>query len=61
MSISSEIALCLQNNGSTCRVHPIDLGPEFVPHGDLRSLYRLTGLNREAILKYVCEVLHHED
>ena len=59
--ISSEIALCLQNNGSACRVHPIDLGPEFVPHGDMRSLYRLTGLDREAIVKYVCEVLHHED
>ena len=38
----------------------IDLGPDFVPHGDQNSLYKHTGLDAGSIQKFVCEVLHNE-
>ena len=41
-------------------VHGIDLGADFVPHGDQASLYKLTGLDAGSITDFVCEVLHHE-
>ena len=43
------------------QVHGIDLGGDFVPHGDQNSLYKLTGLDAGSITKFVCEVLHHEE
>ncbi len=58
--ISGDIALILQENGMDCRVHPINLGRDFIPHGDLRSLYKRTGLDRNSIYDYVREVLSHE-
>ena len=42
------------------RVYGIDLGADFVPHGDQNSLYKFTGLDAGSITKFVCEVLHHE-
>ena len=59
--ISSEIALTLKEQGIDCAVHAIDLGRNFTPHGDTRSLYRLTGLDRDAIVNTVREVLQHEN
>ena len=59
--ISGEVALCLRQQGLDCHVHAIDLGREFIPHGDTRSLYRLTGLDNGAIYDYVREVLSHEN
>ena len=41
-------------------VHGIDLGADFVPHGDQDSLYKFTGLDAGSITDFVCEVLHHE-
>ena len=41
-------------------VHGIDLGADFVPHGDQNSLYQFTGLDAGSITNFVCEVLHHE-
>ena len=41
-------------------VHGIDLGADFVPHGDQNSLYKYTGLDAGSITNFVCEVLHHE-
>ncbi len=41
-------------------VRGIDLGTEFIPHGDQASLYRLTGLDADSITHFVCEVVHHE-
>ena len=51
-------ALAWQLSG--IRVHAIDLGADFVPHGDMNSLYKLSGLDTGSITKFVCEVLHHE-
>ena len=59
--ISGEIALTLRNNGSDCVVHPMDLGSSFVPHGSMRSLYELTGIDRISICKSVEEVLGYEN
>ena len=42
------------------KVHGIDLGADFVPHGDQNSLYQSAGLDAGSITKFVCEVLHHE-
>ena len=43
------------------RVHGIDLGPDFVPHGDMASLYQLAGLDADSITNFVCEVVHNEE
>ncbi len=43
------------------RVHGIDLGAGFVPHGDQKSLYRSTGLDAGSITEFVCEVVHNEE
>jgi len=59
--ISGEISLVLRENGYTGTVHAIDLGEAFVPHGNLRSLYELTGIDRVGISKSVQEVLSHEN
>ena len=59
--ISGDIALCLQARGLDCRVHAIDLGSDFVPHGDIRNLYQQTGIDNGSIYNYVREVLRHEN
>ncbi len=41
-------------------VHGIDLGPDFVPHGDQASLHRLAGLDADSIAKFVSEVVRRE-
>jgi 1-deoxy-D-xylulose-5-phosphate synthase len=43
------------------KVHGIDLGAEFVPHGDQNSLYQFTGLDAGSITNFVCEVVHNEE
>ena len=42
------------------RVHGIDLGADFLPHGDQNSLYKFTGLDAGSITDFVCEVVHNE-
>ena len=59
--ISGEISLVLKSQGIDCTVHALDLGCEFTPHGDTNSLYCLTGLDRDAIVNSVREVLRHEN
>ena len=39
------------------KIHGIDLGADFVPHGDQNSLYKFTGLDAASITNFVCEVL----
>jgi len=54
--ITEELAWYLTDH----RVRGIDLGYNFVPHGDQESLYKHTGLDAGSITKYICEVLHNE-
>ena len=58
--ICAEIALLLQDTGDY-HVHGLDLGNDFVPHGDTANLYRLTGIDSQSIFKTVREVLTHEN
>jgi len=40
-----------------CRIHGIDLGRDFVPHGSLKELYQRCGLDSDSITAYVRKVL----
>ena len=40
-----------------CRVYGLDLGKQFVPHGDLNSLYSHYGLDGQSIARFTEEVL----
>ena len=59
--IKEAIAWTLSQYHVDCKVHGIDLGREFIPHGDTKSLYCLTGLDNGSIYDYVREVLSHEN
>ena len=59
--ISHEISLILNQRCPDCCVHAIDLGNQFVTHGDTASLYRLTGIDHESIANSVREVLRNEN
>ena len=41
-------------------VYGMDLGPDFVPHGNQKLLYKHCGLDEESIVRYVKEVLRRE-
>ena len=56
--IREELAWQLQHLKPEIRVDGIDLGHQFVTHGDLNSLYRHYGLDAASIANYVQEVRH---
>ena len=43
-----------------CGVYGMDLGADFVPHGNQKLLYKHCGLDSESIVRYVKEILRHE-
>lgn len=51
--IREALAWALRQKKPDCRVDGIDLGHNFVTHGDLDSLYRHYGLDRESIANFV--------
>ena len=59
--MKENLAWKLRQAGADCRIHGIDLGTEFVAHGDNASLYKQTGTDHESIAAKVREVLKHED
>ncbi len=59
--IKESIAWAMAEFAPNCKIHGIDLGENFVPHGDPVSLYHLTGLDADSIANYVREVLSHEE
>jgi len=59
--ISEAIAMCLQKKNLSCKVHALDLGKDFVPHGHINCLYRKVGIDGDSIAGYVSEVLVHEN
>ena len=58
--IREALAWELQNSNSGIRVFGMDLGRGFVTHGSLEKLYKHCGLDAEAIIKRVKEVLRLE-
>ena len=59
--ISETITMCLQKQNISCKVHALDLGHDFVPHGHTSGLYKQTGLDSDSIAGYIGEVLLHEN
>ena len=59
--ISDEISMILNQRECNHRIHAIDLGNQFVTHGDTVSLYRMTGVDHESIANTVREVLRNEN
>ena len=59
--ISETITMCLQKQNISCKVHALDLGLDFVPHGHTSGLYKQTGLDCDSITDYISEVLLHEN
>ena len=44
-----------------CTVYGVDLGADFVPHGNQKLLYKHCGLDEASIARFVKEVLSHEN
>ena len=44
-----------------CIVYGMDLGADFVPHGNQKLLYKHCGLDEASIARFVKEVLSHEN
>ena len=58
--IAEGLACALHERVPGCTVAIRDLGYEFMPHGDMGSLYNFAGLDADSVTKLVCEVLHDE-
>ena len=59
--ISEAVAMNLQMYNKSCKVHRLDLGCDFIPHGSTNNLYRKTGLDSDSIADYMRGALLHED
>ena len=57
--VKEHIAWVLRRENS--RIDGVDLGSGYVIHGDMKSLYKHTGLDAASIADYVREVLRHEN
>ena len=55
--IKEALAWELHKENPHCRVFGIDLGPDFVTHGNLKQLYQCCGLDAQSIAHYTKEVL----
>ncbi len=58
--IRQELAYDLRRLDPRCRIDGIDLGREFVPHGDQKKLYQRCGLDADSIACFVKKGLAHE-
>ena len=58
--IKESLAWELRSLCPDCRVYGIDLGTDFVPHGDQKKLYALCGLDTASIVKFVTGVAANE-
>ena len=55
--IKESVAWALRNVAPECRIYGIDLGADFVTHGNQKLLYESTGLDAVSIAAYTKEVL----
>ena len=58
--IKEAVAWAVHETQPQRRVYGMDCGNEFVPHGDLKQLHQLLGLDPESIENKVREVLSNE-
>ena len=59
--IREKVAWMLSREGNNHRVFGLDLGQEYVTHGNVNALYAHHGLDANSIAKYVKEVLKVEN
>ena len=59
--IKEALAWELRTRCPQCRVYGLDLGADFVPHGNQKLLYKHCGLDEESIARFVKEVLDREN
>jgi transketolase C-terminal domain/subunit len=59
--IREALAWQLMKQVSDCRVDGIDLGSQYVTHGNIKNLYESHGLDAQSIANYVQEVLALEN
>ncbi len=59
--VKQSLAWNLRQLCPDCRITGIDLGGEFVPHGDQKRLYEYCGLDADSIVHFVSGVLEHEE
>ena len=55
--IKETVGWALAEYAPQCHVHGVDLGSDFVPHGDLPTLYRRAGMDADSLANLVREVL----
>lgn len=58
--IREALAYDLQQKCPGCRVYGLDLGSDFVTHGNVKKLYECCGVDAASIVNYTKEVLGHE-
>jgi len=58
--IMEALAWQIREKRPEIRISGMNLGEHFIPHGDMKSLYQLVGLDGESIANFVREVLSHE-
>ena len=59
--IREALAWELKKHCPDCVVFGLDLGPDFVPHGNQKLLYKHCGLDESSISRYTKEVLEREN
>ena len=60
-AIHHTLACQLQQTGENYRIDSIDLGSQYMPHGDMASLYKHYGLDGQSIADHILEVRKIED
>jgi 1-deoxy-D-xylulose-5-phosphate synthase len=58
--VCKDLAYALHNHRPDLRIHGINLGRGFAPHGSVSQLYRQYGLDGESVASWIEEVHHHE-
>ena len=55
--VSDRLASVLRHLDSQCQVETMDLGPDYVPHGQIKKLYEYCGLDAQSIARKTKELL----
>ena len=59
--VREAVAWALRKARGDVAVYGIDLGHDFVPHGDIGTLYRQYGLDGQSVCDYILEVVRNEN
>ena len=59
--IKETVGWTLQKYAPHCRVHGVDLGNDFGPHGAVPLLYERAGLDPKSLANFAREVVTHEE